>query len=357
MREVVAGEAMKPFLDYGWQPQVMAVEGTSQSDPGRASSRSTTSPPIPARRTISPRARISRARARGAAGLSDSVDGCAAERVESRRRGARKLAASATSAPVAKPVVRTGRAAARRHGAAVPDPRRGGAALRPRAVRASDPAARTDPREGSAQPRLPRCASPPPTPRSATSRRRSPRIERAQVDRARIRPTCARTWRCTTRARAEWPKAVPMLERIVAETPDKVPALEALALLRERQGQIRRRRPPSPEALHAALPHSPPSFRASARCRWPSARPRRRIESFEKARALRRARRSSTISSSASSTSRRSVSTMRATRSTASRRRIRTIRWRSSNARRSACCCTSRTRRRASPPRARTRTR
>src|SRR5258706_12654350 len=25
--EVVLGEAMKPFLDYGWQPQVMAVEG------------------------------------------------------------------------------------------------------------------------------------------------------------------------------------------------------------------------------------------------------------------------------------------------------------------------------------------
>ena len=25
--EVVLGEAMKPFLEYGWQPQVMAVEG------------------------------------------------------------------------------------------------------------------------------------------------------------------------------------------------------------------------------------------------------------------------------------------------------------------------------------------
>ena len=25
--EVVLGEAMKPFLAYGWQPQVMAVEG------------------------------------------------------------------------------------------------------------------------------------------------------------------------------------------------------------------------------------------------------------------------------------------------------------------------------------------
>src|SRR5262249_45200678 len=26
-QEVVVGEAMKPFLDYGWQPQVMAIEG------------------------------------------------------------------------------------------------------------------------------------------------------------------------------------------------------------------------------------------------------------------------------------------------------------------------------------------
>jgi tetratricopeptide (TPR) repeat protein len=37
---------------------------------------------------------------------------------------------------------------------------------------------------------------------------------------------------------AEWPKAVPMLERVIAETPEKVPALEALALLYERQGHI-----------------------------------------------------------------------------------------------------------------------
>lgn len=31
MEEVVAGEAMKPFLDYGWQPQVMAVDGTTKA--------------------------------------------------------------------------------------------------------------------------------------------------------------------------------------------------------------------------------------------------------------------------------------------------------------------------------------
>src|SRR5204863_3586663 len=30
-REVVAGEAMKPFLDYGWQPQVMAIEGRQKA--------------------------------------------------------------------------------------------------------------------------------------------------------------------------------------------------------------------------------------------------------------------------------------------------------------------------------------
>jgi tetratricopeptide (TPR) repeat protein len=36
----------------------------------------------------------------------------------------------------------------------------------------------------------------------------------------------------------DWPRSVPMLERIVAETPNKVPALEAMALVRERQGRL-----------------------------------------------------------------------------------------------------------------------
>ena len=33
--EVVLGEAMKPFLEYGWQPQIMAVDGTHEGDPRR----------------------------------------------------------------------------------------------------------------------------------------------------------------------------------------------------------------------------------------------------------------------------------------------------------------------------------
>src|SRR5207253_4633479 len=36
---------------------------------------------------------------------------------------------------------------------------------------------------------------------------------------------------------AEWPRAVPVLEQIVQASPDRLPAIEALASLRERQGR------------------------------------------------------------------------------------------------------------------------
>ncbi|HKZ31654.1 MAG TPA: sulfatase-like hydrolase/transferase [Vicinamibacteria bacterium] len=36
---------------------------------------------------------------------------------------------------------------------------------------------------------------------------------------------------------SQWPRAVPLLEQVVAEAPDRLPALEALAQLRERQGR------------------------------------------------------------------------------------------------------------------------
>jgi arylsulfatase A-like enzyme/tetratricopeptide (TPR) repeat protein len=37
---------------------------------------------------------------------------------------------------------------------------------------------------------------------------------------------------------ADWPRAAPLLERIVAESPDRLPALEALAVIRQRQGRV-----------------------------------------------------------------------------------------------------------------------
>ena len=36
----------------------------------------------------------------------------------------------------------------------------------------------------------------------------------------------------------EWQRAVPLLERVVAESPDRLPAVEALAVIRERQGRL-----------------------------------------------------------------------------------------------------------------------
>ena len=38
--------------------------------------------------------------------------------------------------------------------------------------------------------------------------------------------------------RKDWPKAVPLLERVVADDPSRLPALEGLATVRERQGRI-----------------------------------------------------------------------------------------------------------------------
>ncbi|PYQ62937.1 MAG: hypothetical protein DMF58_00330 [Acidobacteria bacterium] len=36
----------------------------------------------------------------------------------------------------------------------------------------------------------------------------------------------------------DWPLAAPLLERVLAQSPDRLPALEALAIVRERQGRI-----------------------------------------------------------------------------------------------------------------------
>ena len=58
---------MKPFLEYGWQPQVMSVDGQLQGDPRRAGWRCTISPPIPARRaTFDASAALAPAGAHGA---------------------------------------------------------------------------------------------------------------------------------------------------------------------------------------------------------------------------------------------------------------------------------------------------
>ena len=50
----------------------------------------------------------------------------------------------------------------------------------------------------------------------------------------------------------EWARAVPLLEQVVAESPDRLPALEALAAVRERQGRVAGRAGAAPARLRAA---------------------------------------------------------------------------------------------------------
>jgi choline-sulfatase len=234
--EVVVGEAMKPFLDYGWQPQVMAVDGNRKAilagklevydvavDPGET-------------HDLAAGANLSRnARAALQAYPIPSVDAQqSASNLSSEEQ--KKLAALGYVSSVAKPVVR----------ADAPRP----ADMAPM-FPILDEAARLfvheqyaeaipllerilvkDPHNLDAALRLATCHSALGHEQAALAAYR-----RAEI----IAPNSpdVRTYMALHYARtAEWLKAVPMLERILAETPDKVPALEALAVLRERQGQI-----------------------------------------------------------------------------------------------------------------------
>jgi len=67
------------------------------------------------------------------------------------------------------------------------------------------------------------------------------RAERAFGEAEKLAPGSqdVRTYRALHYVRGkQWPRAVPLLERVVAESPDRLPAAEALALVRERQGRV-----------------------------------------------------------------------------------------------------------------------
>ena len=130
----------------------------------------------------------------------------------------------------------------------------------------------------------------------------------------------------------DWQQAVPLLEQIVAETPERLPAVEALAVVRERQGRFDEAIALRQKVCRLTTPTAAELVRLGQLAMQRSRR-RSPSTSFEKARAqegppLR------TTSSSASSIWPRGGFPTRATRSIASRRHIPSIRWRSSSARR-----------------------
>jgi arylsulfatase A-like enzyme/predicted Zn-dependent protease len=252
--EVVLGEAMKPFLEYGWQPQVMSVKGPHKvilagrraeiydvvRDPAESRDLSA-GPGLPP--AIPPEIRDYPVPSADAARPPETLD------AEARR----KMASLGYVSGGARPVVR---ADAPRPADMTP--------LFEQMDRAStlfvqeryaevipllESLQRRDPgnldtalRLGTAHSMLKHEAA------AMTAFGRASALAPKSLD---VRLYVALHY---TRGQ-DWPRAVPMLEQVVAASPERVPALEALADLRERQ----RRLPESIDLLRAVHRLRPPA--------------------------------------------------------------------------------------------------
>ena len=281
--EVVLGEAMKPFLDYGWQPQVMMIAGRYKAilagtleaydlaaDPAEAHNLGSAADlPRPARKALEDYPVPAPDAARAPAALDE----------EARRRLASLGYVSARAAPL----VRKGaqRPADMTHLFGVLDQASGLFVNQQyaKAIPLLEQILASDPYNLDAALRLATAHS--------TLGHEKQAVEMFEKARE-IAPFSqdVRTYLALHYAHgAQWERAVPLLDQIVAETPDRLPAVEALAAIRERQGRIE-------EAIglrEKIYSMRPPSAAELARLgqlamivqRTPLA-----IESFEKARSL-----------------------------------------------------------------------
>lgn len=234
--EVVVGEAMHPFLFYGWQPQVMAIDGRLKSIlAGTLEVYDVAADPAETH-NLAATASVSRG-ARAALHdypipTIDAAQPAAAMTNEEKQ----KLASLGYLTSVAKPTVRPG--APRPADMASLFPAMDEAALLfshgeyAKAAPIFSAILRKDTYNLDAALRLATCYSMLGRDAEAVAGfRRAEEISPKSLD--------VRTYFGAYYARGkEWPKAVPMLESVVAAEPDRLPALEALAIVRERQGRI-----------------------------------------------------------------------------------------------------------------------
>lgn len=260
--EVVLGEAMKPFLEDGWQPQVMAVAGKYKSilagnvetydlaaDPAEKQDLGAGAPaPSGMRKALEDYPAPSPDAARAPATLDEDAK--------------RRLAALGYVSASAAPVVRRD----------APRPA-DMTALFPLIDRASALFAAGDYRQ--AVPVLDQIVAKDPNNLDATLRLASAYSSLGDNTRAleTFRKAAAiapksqdvRTYLALHYARTpEWSRAVPLLEQIVSESPDRLTAVEALASLKIREGQDAMERGQTAEAITAferARQLSPAAFR------------------------------------------------------------------------------------------------
>ena len=221
--EVVLGEAMKPFLSYGWQPQVMAVEGRHKAiRAGRLEVYDVVADPAGDAR---PRGERGRCRAscatRSATTPSRRWRRRRRPRPSARRReaaGQPRLRVSGAARPSS---ARTRRGPADRT-ALFDLLEKASGLFVPRGVRGRRPAAAADPGRGS------RATSTPAAPGhralvAGAGRAGGGGVRGGGAPSPPAPRTCAPIARCTTRGARTGRARCPLLERIVAESPSGCP--------------------------------------------------------------------------------------------------------------------------------------
>jgi arylsulfatase A-like enzyme/tetratricopeptide (TPR) repeat protein len=235
--EVVLGEAMKPFLAYGWQPQVMAVAGRRKAIRSGALEVYDVVADPRETKDLGAGAALPRAVRDALRDYPVPAPGAPPAAVTLGEEERRRLASLGYVGGAAAPPVRKDapRPIDRVHLFDVID-RASGLFVREEyaaAVPLYEKILAEDPGNLDAALRLATAHS---------SLGHGDRAETAFRRAREIAPDSAdvRTYLALHYARGEdWERAVPLLERVVAETPDRLPALEALAVVRERQGRIR----------------------------------------------------------------------------------------------------------------------
>lgn len=234
--EVVLGEAMRPFLSYGWQPQVMAVEGRLKAiqagrleaydviaDPGEATD-------LAAAASLSRPLRTAlREYPTPAPGPPPSSEALGEEE-------RRKLAGLGYVSAGVAPVVRPG-APRPADMAGLFDVIEKASGLFVRedyaaAIPLFETILARDPGNLDAALRLA-------TAHSSLGHEARALAAFARAEEIAPRSPDVRVYRALHQARGrEWERAVPELERVAAVEPDRLPVLEALAVARERQGRV-----------------------------------------------------------------------------------------------------------------------
>jgi len=234
---VVAAEAMKAFLDYGWQPQVMAVDGTRKAIlAGSLELYDVAADPAEAH-NLAPQAGLSREQRATlrdypipslAAAANATAPGDAEER--------KKLASLGYVSADVKPVVRKDAPRPADMAPLFPILDEAAALFVREEYAKSIPLLEQilvkDPHNLDAALRLATAQSALGHDAQAVAA-----FERAQTiapDSPDVRIYLALHYAKTN----DWKKAEPMLEQVLAQTPDKVPAIEALAVIREREGRV-----------------------------------------------------------------------------------------------------------------------